>query len=219
MKYELGMLARNRRDWDNMTIRGMHPDTNLITCCKRLFPNGKDKKLLYIGFGEGQNLAYLASEGFRCYGTEISRNRLQFVKREFAKRNTKADLRLVTSSELSFQKNFFDIVVAWQSIYYNDRNGLEATLREVLRVLKPGGQFLSAMLSAKHKNLCGREIAPSVFIPRAKSQSHCTTFGFKSSRQIRSMYRHFENIKIGYYSSRIFDNLSHHYVIYCTKPI
>lgn len=211
-------LARNRIEWDTMPIRQMHPDTNLIICQKRLFPDGKHKKLLYIGFGEGQNVRYFASEGFECYGTEISPSRMRIAKHELKKHKLAAELRLVSANELPFWDNFFDVVVAWQSIYYNDKDGLAATLSEIHRALKPGGQFLSSMLSARHENLCGREIAPSVFAPRIKSQSRCITFGFKNARQIRSMYKQFSNIEIGFYSSCLFKKLSYHYVIHCIKP-
>ena len=210
------VIKLNRADWNKMPIQHMHIDTNLIKCYKLLFPLSKNKKLLYIGFGEGQNLLYFLSEGFECYGTEISINRIKHVNSELKKSNQKATIQLVDSCALPFAENFFDVVVAWQSIYYNDKKGLENTLQEVRRVLKPDGHFLSAMISAKH-DLCGREVAPSTFNTRVPSQRHCIIYAFNDKKQIKKMYKKFKRIEIGFYSFRLLNIFNHHYIIHCLK--
>lgn len=209
-------IKLNKGDWEEMPIRNMHTDHNLIRCQKRLFPVARNKKLLDIGFGEGQNLLYFLSEGFSCYGTEISKNRVHFVRGKLKKFNKKANIKLVDSHKLPFVENFFDVVVGWESLYYNDREGLVNALSEVWRVLKPHGHFLSSMVSTKD-SLCQKEVAPSVFQPTTLSQAHCVIYGFKTKRQIKNAYKRFRDIDIGFYSSELFRDFNYHYVIHCLK--
>ncbi|MBI2024680.1 MAG: class I SAM-dependent methyltransferase [Candidatus Harrisonbacteria bacterium] len=219
MKKEANKIfERNKSVWDNLKISSMNLDVNFVRCQKYLFPEGRKKKLLYIGFGEGQNLEYLAKAGFDVYGTEIAESRVGETKKRLKKNKLKARLYLVKSSALPFQDGFFDIVVAWQSIYYNDENGLKAILKEINRALKPKGQFLSSMISTKQNLLCSKKIGLSTYRPAKKTgQQNCTIFCFKNKNQIRKLYGDFARIKIGFYSSYLFKSRNFHYVIYCVK--
>lgn len=213
------IVKLNRTEWNKMKIHEMNPDVNLIKCQKALFPEGKNKKLLYIGFGEGQNLPYLISQGFKVFGTEIARNRLAFAKKRLERTKQKAFLQLVDSNKLPFKDNFFDVVIAWQSLYYNNEKTLEESLLEIRRVLKSKGKFLSSMLSPKQKFLCYKKIGPATYQPaKSTGQSNCVVYCFENEKQIKKMYGVFKNIKIGFYSSYLFKSHNFHYVITCEKP-
>jgi len=210
--------AQNKAVWENLPIQEMNIDYHLVICHKRLFPESRGKKLLCLGFGEGQNLAYLAAQGFDCYGTEIARGRLLFTKKMLKQKRRKADLRLVESNILPFPDNFFDIVVAWQSLYYNAPETFREALKEIERVIKPEGKFLSSMVSPKQKLLCYKKIAPLTYHPSPRThQEDCTLICLENKKQIRSFYRPFKNIKIGYYASELFRGPNFHWVIYCRK--
>lgn len=212
------IISQNKTVWENLSIQEMNIDYNLVICHKRLFPESLGRKLLCIGFGEGQNLAYLAAQGFNCYGTEIAGSRLLFTKKMLKQKRLKADLRLVKSNILPFSDNFFDIVVAWQSLYYNVRTTLQKSLSEIKRVLKPKGQFLSSMVSPRQKLLCYKKIAALTYHPSPRTgQENCTLVCLKNKKQIHSFYKAFKNIKIGYYSSELFRGPNFHWVIYCRK--
>jgi len=217
------ITKRNKKAWDALDVVSMQLDANLVRCQKYLFPDpkglgGQKKKLLYIGFGEGQNLTYLVKEGFDVYGTEISKTRLREATRKLKGRGLKASLELVDSSYLPFEDNFFDVIVAWQSLYYNNEQTLKESLIEIKRVLMPGGQFLSSMISPKQKRLCHKKIAASVYRPaRQTGQQNCVIFCFKDKAQIRKMYRLFKNIRIGFYGSDLLRGQNFHYVIHCNK--
>src|SRR3989344_9502948 len=110
----------NRGVWEKLPLKGMQLDTDMVRCARYLFPKGRGKKLLYIGFDEGQNLLYFAGQGFDCFGTEISMPRLRATRRLFKAAKQKADLRQVSDNALPFPDNYFDEVVSWQSLYYNN---------------------------------------------------------------------------------------------------
>jgi ubiquinone/menaquinone biosynthesis C-methylase UbiE len=216
------IVGINKRDWDKMEIRHMHADTTLIRWQKKFFPQGTGRKLLDLGFGEGQNSIYLLSQGFECSGTEIAKSRLRFLQSQLRTIRKEADLRLVDSNALPFPDSYFDIVVAWESLYYNNSEGIREAIGEVCRVLKPGGQFLSSLISPKHK-LCAnaRRIAPSTFRPAQKSQKACIIYAPGTKRQIKKLYWQFTNVTIGFQSSLISgpSDYDYHHIIYCQKGL
>lgn len=213
-------LLINGGYWDKIAIHDMQIDNNLVRCYKRLFPNfgAQKKKMLMIGFGEGQNLLYFFNEGFSCSGTEISKKRFKHLKSKIGGVEGKDFcLKLVNSNQLPFVDDSFDVVVAWQSIYYNDADGLSTMLSEIYRVLKKDVIFLSSMLSQKHK-LCCSKIGKNIFHPSSvPDQIGCIVYGFRNKNQIRNIYRQFRYIKIGYYASSMFTSYDFHYVIFCKK--
>ena len=212
------VVIKNQTAWQKIPYREMHVDNNLIVCQKRLFPNGQNKRLLYIGFGEGHNLEYLAQQGFKCSGTEIAKNQLTYTRRRFQKAGLRANLHLINSDILPFAEDFFDVVIAWQSLYYNSPETLKIALAEIKRVLKPGGQFLSSMVSPKQKLLCYKKIAPWTYQPSPiTKQERCILTCLQTKQQIRSFYKPFKNIKIGYYRSELFRSPNFHWVIYGEK--
>lgn len=211
------IYERNAQAWESMPVHIMHPDINLIKTHKRLFPDIKGKKILYIGFGEGQNLLYFVSQGAECFGTELTQNRIDMVRARLDDAGFFATLVKVNSPALPFENGTFDIVIAWQSLYYNNEETLKESLREIYRALKPGGQFLSSMVSIMH-NLCAEEIAPSVFRPsRTPSQQDCILYCFKDEDHIKQLYAPFADIRIGYYDNHLFGARDFHYVISCSK--
>lgn len=211
------ILKINQAEWDKISIHDLHPDINLIRCQKRLFKESQGKKLLYVGFGEGQNLLYFLQEGFECYGTEISKTRLDFTTQKLVAAKQRAVLKLVDSNILPFVDNFFDVVIAWQSICYNNQAGLQESLNEIHRVLKPDGHFLSSLPSPAN-DLCGQEIAPSVYRPvNVSEQTNCVLYAFKNKEKIREVYQQFRDIQIGYHASHLFTAQDFHYVIYGRK--
>lgn len=205
--------------WNKLQIVSMNLDVNLVRLQQYLFPKGRGKKLLYIGFGEGQNLVYLAKQGFDVYGTELAETRIKETKKRLKKENLKAHLYLVSSNQLPFNNDFFDVVVAWQSLFYNNGETLKNALKEIRRVLKPGGQFLSSVISTKQELLCHKKIGHSLYRPAKETgQGDCVIFCFKNKKEIRWLWRDFSKVKIGFYSSYLFKNRNFHYVVYCLKP-
>jgi ubiquinone/menaquinone biosynthesis C-methylase UbiE len=112
----------------------------------------KNSTLLDVGCGGGrtvQRLAALAPEG-KVHGIDYS------VASVAASRNTNAreieagrvHIQLASVAALPFPDCTFDVVTAVETHYYWP--DLPANLREVLRVLKPGGRF--ALIAETHRN-------------------------------------------------------------------
>jgi len=104
----------------------------------------KQWKILDVGCGGGMTvhkLAGIATEG-KVYGIDFSEESVT-VSQRTNKRLIKmgcVEIRHGSVSCLPFSDNMFDLVTAVDSHYY--WSDLTADMREVLRVLKPGGKLM-----------------------------------------------------------------------------
>ncbi|HEV2059100.1 MAG TPA: class I SAM-dependent methyltransferase [Solirubrobacteraceae bacterium] len=96
--------------------------------------------VLEIAVGTGRNLRHYPAD-VRLTGIDLSDRMLDIARREAAQLEREADLRAGDAEALEFSDESFDTVVCTLSLCTipNDR----AAVREVMRVLRPGGWFLS----------------------------------------------------------------------------
>lgn len=106
-------------------------------------------KCLEIGFGSIANLKMMSEKGFVCQGLEVSEEAVTRGTKQIEQNNIdNISLQHWSPLTIPFPDNSFDFVYGLQSVYYNlDFNGF---IKEVQRVLKPGGQFLFSFFSNKH---------------------------------------------------------------------
>lgn len=137
----------------------MWPSETLVRVFKGDYVPGLDKnyagkKVIDVGFGNGNNIIFLASLGLRLHGSEVHEEICARVKDKLAKLDYEADLRVGTNRALPFPDNEFDFLVSWNVLHYEDN---EAAIREAIqeyhRVLKPGGRFFISTTGPEHKIL------------------------------------------------------------------
>lgn len=111
---------------------------------KLLSYNLEGKKVLEIGCGRGGFSNYMASvtkESTSIYACDYSETALEIAKGKYSNHNEiqwkKEDIQ-----NLSFQNNFFDIIVSCETIEHVRQP--EKALKELYRVLKPGGSLILA---------------------------------------------------------------------------
>lgn len=98
---------------------------------------------LDLSAGDGRNSKFLHSLGYRVTSTEISENLVGILEKNLSGLLPEVVCRVARNGALPFDDEMFDVVVAAFSIYYLDEGGsLEANLREIARVLRPGGWFV-----------------------------------------------------------------------------
>jgi ubiquinone/menaquinone biosynthesis C-methylase UbiE len=115
-----------------------------------------NKKILDIGFGNGNSLIFLATLGLRLHGTEVHEDICDMVRQKLAKVNINADLRVGTNRGLPFADSEFDFLVSWNVLHYEDNeNSIREAIAEYHRVLKPGGRFFISTTGPEHKILNG----------------------------------------------------------------
>lgn len=110
------------------------------------FGSRKDVSILEIGFGAGNNIWFMAREGFTAAGIEGSASGVGFARRRLAAEGLSADLKVGDFTQLPWADGSFDLVIDRGAITHNPRTAISRSLAEVNRVLKPGGRLYSTHL-------------------------------------------------------------------------
>ena len=74
-------------------------------------------------------------------GVEVSRSAINIVRGRLKKERLSAELKLFKGSQLPYNDNVFDVVIAWQVLDYNTWDSLKLAVKEIDRVLRPGGEI------------------------------------------------------------------------------
>jgi ubiquinone/menaquinone biosynthesis C-methylase UbiE len=130
-------------DWDAAYRRGeqlnRYPFDAVVSYVIRNAAPGS--RILEIGCGTGNNLWFLAREGFDAAGIDSSETAIAYATKRFEEEGLTADIRLGDFHDLPWPDDSFDMVI--------DRAALQCSttqpdaLREIARVLRPEGRFLS----------------------------------------------------------------------------
>jgi len=108
----------------------------------------KQIKILEVGCGSGANLWMMAKEGMDVYGNDISEEALKIAKTHLHdKWGVEAHLTKAAFGCLPYSDSSFDYVVDVVSLQHIDKLSSLTALKEIFRVLKPGGKFFSYRLS------------------------------------------------------------------------
>jgi ubiquinone/menaquinone biosynthesis C-methylase UbiE len=100
----------------------------------------KGRKILELGCGAGEGSVYFAKKGAEVTSVDISKGMLEVVQKVAAKHNVTLTTKQSYSDNIDFPNDTFDIVYAANLLHHVD---IVSTLKEVSRVLKKGGLFVS----------------------------------------------------------------------------
>ncbi len=104
---------------------------------------------LEIGFGSIANLKMVEEKGYKCYGLEVSSEAVRRGKKQLKNEGLETiKLAHWNPTKIPFPDNFFSLVYGLQCIYYNLK--INKVIKEVERVLSPGGVFLFSFFSTSH---------------------------------------------------------------------
>lgn len=111
----------------------------------QLLGNVKDKDVLEIGCGGGQNAIVLAKWGARSVGLDISEKQIGHARKLARKEEVKVPFHVGNMEDLGiFKAESFDIALSSFAIEYADH--LPTTFQEVFRVLRKTGLFVFAVV-------------------------------------------------------------------------
>jgi SAM-dependent methyltransferase len=134
--------------WDGLhtqkRFRPRYPSEHVVRFLFTHFPADRREqlKILDLGCGGGRHTIVLASEGFQTYATDISKEGIKHTNAWLGELGLKAVVKKASMEKQPFPEGFFDGVIAFGVIYYNNLNGLKKTVAEINRILKTGGQAL-----------------------------------------------------------------------------
>jgi len=134
--------------WDNHYLKDKarlsYPDENLVRLLRGLPGQGP---ALDLGCGSGRHVSLLGEFGFApLYGGDLSVSSVQLCRETYPE----ADFFSLDAEEfaLPFVDSFFEVVVSWGVLHYNDAPTRARMLAEIRRVLRPGGFFLGTLRAA-----------------------------------------------------------------------
>jgi SAM-dependent methyltransferase len=103
-------------------------------------------KALDVGFGDGRNMPLLDDLGFEVFGVEVSEEICRLTRGRMQRLGVPVTLKTGGNSQLPFGPDDFDLVLSCHSCYYVRAGETFAdNLREIVRVLRPGGRFLFSL--------------------------------------------------------------------------
>jgi tellurite methyltransferase len=108
-------------------------------------------RVLDAGCGGGRNLVYLLRSGFDVAGHDGDANAIAQVRNlaETIAPGRSHDFRVEAIEHTSFSDLSFDVVMASAVLHFaRDERHFEAMLRQMWRVLKPGGVFFARLASS-----------------------------------------------------------------------
>src|SRR5260221_3021881 len=76
------------------------------------------RSVVEVGFGNGNNLLFLASLGLKLYGTEVHGDICETVRDKLGRLGYEADLRPGTNRQIPFPDDAFDLLISWNVIHY-----------------------------------------------------------------------------------------------------
>ena len=113
---------------------------------------GPGMRLLDAGCGSGRNLVYFLREGFDVCGVDTSPDAIAHVRslaRALAARLPEENFRREPVERMSFAGESFDAVLSSAVLHFAaDEAQWLAMMREMWRVLKPGGIFFARLASS-----------------------------------------------------------------------
>ena len=131
---------QNQNHWHELHKDARHqpryPNDELVAFVFRNFKRGG--KVLDLGCGAGRHAKFLAENGFEAYGCDYSENGIKACEALFERSGLKGDLRVASAAKLPYADEFFDGVLCFGALYYNDKDTIEAAAGEIYRVLKAG---------------------------------------------------------------------------------
>jgi len=104
------------------------------------FTRHRGKKVLEVGVGAGTDHLQFARAGADTYGVDLTDAAIETTRARLKCYGLKSNLQRIDAETLPFETGTFDIVYSWGVIHHSDDP--EVILKEVHRVLKPGGSFI-----------------------------------------------------------------------------
>jgi SAM-dependent methyltransferase len=101
--------------------------------------------ILDIGCGDGRDAAYFTSLGHHVTAIDFSEEAIARVRA----RTTSIDARVMETQSINFPDVSFDAIYAHLSLHYFDDTTTNIIIKNIRRMLKPGGFFFVRCKSTK----------------------------------------------------------------------
>jgi SAM-dependent methyltransferase len=145
-------------------------------------------KTIDLGCGTGNYAIYLAGEGFDVTAVDISSSAIKIAKNNASQKGI--DCNFIVADILGDLKQIqstFNFAYDWELLHHIFPSGREKYIRNVYRLLNPGGQYLSVCFSEENLQF-GR-------VGKFRKTPLETVLYFSSENELRVLYESFFKIE------------------------
>lgn len=221
-------MNKNQEQWINLHKQKRHqpryPHQLVVSFVLRTFKQGG--AILDLGCGAGRHLKFLAENGFEAYGCDYSSSGIKASQELLASANLKANFEIASVDNLPYDDEFFDGLICFGVLYYNDKQSIQKAASEIFRVLKKGSKALILVRNLedyryeKAKKLSKYEvIIQENDEKRSAFKENDMPMYFFDKDEVKRVFAHFKNLEINRIRTS-FDNDSYaddDFVIICEK--
>ena len=162
--------------WDNISRRWNKFKVRVSPSAEKFVKDQKGK-ILDLGCGSGRN--FMKVKGLKWTAVDFSEKMVEFSKLKAKKLKIDMEITKSESTKLSFEDDSFDSVLCFAVIHCIDTAAKrKKTLKEIYRVLKPGGEALIATWGTGSPRLKNKE--KECFVP--------WTLKYMKEKQMRYTY-------------------------------
>ena len=147
MKHDSSTLAWNAMgdEWFQLAQTGESRNCFIMPHMLRFMGDVTGKRILDLGCGEGGYSRELTKRGAQLVSVDCSKRAIEYAMELAAQESLSIEHYVRNSNDLfDIASEQFDIVLC--SMMLMDCEDFEGTLREVVRVLKPGGRLFASVL-------------------------------------------------------------------------
>ena len=166
------------------------------------------KKILDLGCGLGRHSILFAQKGFEVDAFDLSESGIEELKETIKKQKLPIRLKVGDMLSLPYKDNSFDCLLAYHVVYHTDEKGIEKTIKEIKRVLKPEGEFFldfNSKNSSAFKDKRNKHVSGNVLF---KTEGHETGIPhyYADKKDVKNLLEDFEIIKLVHREKSFPDN-------------
>lgn len=188
-------------EWDSQTVRSLNRRLDKVLKFVDDINLPKGAKALELGYGAGQTALKIGQRGYEVHGVDLSEKFVAIATTRCQKEDPtgKYDFKIGNiESRLEYEDETFDLVVISGVLHY--LYDYEACIKEVYRVLKPGGHLIIAQRTAYALNhfLSVRPFLCSClyFFLREKYELFHSYKAMLCDSKLGVLFKRFENTKL-----------------------
>jgi SAM-dependent methyltransferase len=145
-------------------------------------------KTIDLGCGTGNYAIYLAGEGFDVTAVDISSSAIKIAKNNASQKGIDCNFTVADIlDDLKQIQSTFDFAYDWELLHHIFPSDREKYIRNVYRLLNPGGQYLSVCFSEENLQF-GR-------VGKFRKTPLETVLYFSSENELRVLYESFFKVE------------------------
>tara|TARA_B110000444_G_scaffold257296_1_gene295414 strand:+ start:153 stop:794 length:642 start_codon:yes stop_codon:yes gene_type:complete len=169
-----------------------YPFEWVVASTKNHIKNYKDKKVIEMGSGTGNNIHFFDKLGFKeIVGVEGSKSAVKIANKRFIKRK---NVQIILDDFLNsnYPKNYYDLCVDRGSITHNNKKDILKIINNVNYFLKPGGYFFTSLFSIDHYAYSRKKF----FFKKEIDSKKGVITSFFSEKEIKKYFKKFKFVSI-----------------------